>query len=96
MDLKSSEDRHMILVLIAIFPSSLVFLTTLGIVFGSLNCFLQSPKYALFPRTEETPVDFKTTFFPFGLLSPWNDVVVKIACTYLMVKNGIPRYTAII
>lgn len=39
-------------------------------------------------RTEETLVDFKTTF-PFGLLSLWNDVIVKIARTYLMVKNGI-------
>lgn len=49
MDLESSEDRRMILVLMAISPSSLVLLTTLCIVFGSLNCFLQSPKYALFP-----------------------------------------------
>lgn len=36
-DSESSEDRQMILVLIAISSSSLVFLTTLGIVFGSLN-----------------------------------------------------------
>lgn len=70
MDLESSEDRWMILVLMAISPSSLV-LTTLGIVFGSLIyfifIFLQSPKYAHFTGTEETPVDFKTTF-PFDLL----------------------------
>lgn len=36
MNLESSEDRQMILELIAISPSLLVILTTLGIVFGSL------------------------------------------------------------
>lgn len=103
MDSESSEDRRMIPVLIAISSSSLVFLTTLGIVFGSLNflfffafflcffkfffAFLQSPKYELFTRTEETPVDFKTTF-PFGLVRLLGRMwVVKIIRTYLMAKK---------
>lgn len=113
MDSESSEDRRMIPVLIAISSSSLVFLTTLGIVFGSLNflfffafflcffkfffAFLQSPKYELFTRTEETPVDFKTTF-PFGLVRLLGRMwVVKIIRTYLMAKkkNAIARHMAI-
>lgn len=94
MDLESSEDRWMILVLMAISPSSLV-LTTLGIVFGSLIFFFYSHQsmHTLLELKKllliSKPLSLLTSFFSL------EDMVVKIACTYLMVKNGIARHMAI-